>query len=252
MALARNALRIADAATAAALAARPLASAADRARHDRMRSARARTGFAATRALAADMLRERGIPEPQAIRADPRGRPFLPPSCGLSISISHTDTWVAVALAADDRCGVDVQSPLDPRAFTRAVLQRYLPPGWADALADGGDATAPATLTRMWATVEAALKWRGTGFAHGLDVLRWEADGIRTLVHDDEAGRSARVDARRLPDGSVLAHAFDPPADAVDVHVAVHVAIDSPSPGARHDSRCAPTPAPTPAEGRPT
>ena len=204
----RASVLLAGAADMRELARRPLAHAADRQRRDAMRSERARTRFTASRVLAADLLARRGVPGPPRITADRLGRPLLPAPCGLSVSISHTDTWIAVAVSSGPSCGVDVQSPVDPARFTPVILERFLPAGWVGLLERDLDPTR--RFTRMWASVEAGLKWHGTGFAAGVDALVWRTDGRAAWVTDPASGRSARIHVHDLDDGSALAFAAAP------------------------------------------
>ncbi|MBF4621309.1 4'-phosphopantetheinyl transferase superfamily protein [Clavibacter sp. VKM Ac-2542] len=204
----RASVLLAGAAEMRELARRPLAHAADRERRDAMRSERARTRFTASRALAAELLERHGFPGPPRITADRLGRPLLPERCGLSVSISHTETWIAVAVSSSPSCGVDVQSPVDPARFPPVILESFLPPGWVGHLDRDLDPTR--RFTRMWASVEAGLKWHGTGFATGLDALAWRTDGRGSSVTDPATGRSARIHVHDLDDGSALAFATAP------------------------------------------
>ncbi|MBF4618628.1 hypothetical protein ITJ44_11145 [Clavibacter sp. VKM Ac-2873] len=204
----RASVLLAGAADMRELARRPLAHQADRERRDAMRSERARTRFTASRVLAAELLERHDLPGPPRITADPLGRPLLPERCGLSVSISHTESWIAVALSSSPSCGVDVQSPVDPARFTTVILERFLPPGWVDLLDRELDPTR--RFTRMWASVEAGLKWHGTGFAVGVDALDWRTDGLASRVTDPASGRSARIHVHDLDDGSALAFASAP------------------------------------------
>ncbi|MBL0887458.1 4'-phosphopantetheinyl transferase family protein [Myceligenerans indicum] len=219
MDLTRTHVLVADGPAMRRLAAEPPRSPDDRARLHGMRSAAARLRFCAGRALVTRLLGLAGAPTATRIVPDERGRPRLDPPVGLAVSISHTRTWAAAAVVAGDRCGVDVEERLDPERFTQAALRSFLPEGWAGRLAGRPD---PAEeLTRSWVLLEAALKWRGTGFSAPLDELRFRRTGDGAHVAERLGGRATRVEARSLAGGAMLAvstapHAARPRVTFVD------------------------------------
>lgn len=186
----------------------PPRSAADRARLREMRSPGARLRFGAGRTLVTGLLGMAGAPSDTRIVPDDRGRPCLEPPTELAVSISHTRTWVAAAVVAGDRCGVDVEERLDPEKFTRSALTTFLPEGWAGRLATHADPAAD--LTRSWVMLEAALKWRGTGFSAPLTDLCFRRTGDGVQVTERRGGRTTQVEARHLPGGAMLAVSSEP------------------------------------------
>lgn len=107
----------------------PLRCDEERARLARMRTERARTHFLVGRALAYALADDAGLPPTVTISYDDWGRPVFAEHRDLAVSISHTDHWVAAAIAPDRRLGIDVQSPLAHSAYSESVLERFLPAG---------------------------------------------------------------------------------------------------------------------------
>lgn len=176
---------------------------ADRERLGRITAPGARLRFVVGRALVARLLDLAGAPSGTGVRPDSRGCPRLDPPGGLAVSISHTHGWVAAALTAGTRCGLDVQERIDPAWFPATTLAGVLPTGWAARLTRHH---APADeLTRMWVVLEAALKWRGTGFSAPVGDLRFATSGAGTAVVDRASGDRTRVDVWTLPGGTQLA-----------------------------------------------
>ena len=133
-------------------------------------------------------------PGPGALLQRPARRPLYRTVDGrpLSLSVSHSAGWVAVAVTGGHgrRVGVDVEDrgrPVDPR-----VAQRL--PTW----------TLPGTragLLGRWCAAEAALKADGRGLA-ALDRLRGTLLG--RVCFTDWSGAPVRVQAiPRLPPGCV-------------------------------------------------
>ncbi len=124
-----------------------------------------RFGSLVARALTADLLTQWWGRPRAALQfsVSAAGKPSVTDRDGApgpAFSLSHSDTWVAVAIAADGTLGVDVQSftTPDPRVIRRVFAQsdREL----LDALA--GEAQSH-EFTRLWTIAEACAKADGTG-----------------------------------------------------------------------------------------
>ncbi|MEE4381178.1 MAG: hypothetical protein V2J02_04210 [Pseudomonadales bacterium] len=167
----------------------------DRRRVERRRRSEDRRAALLGSALLRRALALRGArPGPDALLQRPARRPLHRTVDGrpLSLSVSHSPGWVAVAATGGPgrRVGVDVEDrgrPVDPR------VARRLPGGTLPAAARG--------LLGRWCAVEAALKADGRGLA-ALDRLR-DAPGGR-LRFTDRPGEPVLVRAiPRLPPGCV-------------------------------------------------
>ncbi|MEO0034499.1 MAG: hypothetical protein RLZZ501_522 [Pseudomonadota bacterium] len=112
------------------------------------------------------------------IATDPDGRPRLVDGTGRAgpdLSFSHRDGWVAAAVAARGRVGIDLETPRpgrDPLAFARVWLS---PPEIALVAAEGEPA-----LLALWTMREALAKAGGGGLAAAL-----AADGAALIAGRD-------------------------------------------------------------------
>ncbi|MFW0118420.1 4'-phosphopantetheinyl transferase family protein [Rothia sp. P5764] len=103
----------------------------------------------------------------------PWGKPLCP---GASFSLSHSNQWLAIALArqAHTPVGVDLECLATSRAGD--WLLPYLHPAEKEELGDLSGAELTERLTWLWTRKEAYLKARGQGLARSLslDYLGWE------------------------------------------------------------------------------
>lgn len=216
MDLTRTHVLLADGAAMKRLAEQPLQSSVDRERLSQIRVPGGRKRFVVGRALVARLFDLAGAPRGTHVRADARGCPRVEPPTDLAVSISHTRSWVAAAVTFGARCGVDVQDRIDPMLFRPATLAAVLPAGWTAQLTAHPE---PATeLTRMWVVLEAALKWRGTGFTAPVSELRFTSVGDSVWVVELSSGRSTRIDVWALPDGAMVAVTVDSSGGATILH----------------------------------
>ena len=93
-----------------------------------------------------------------AIEHDGQGAPYLPDSPSLHISISHCRRAVAVAVSANYRIGIDVESR---RKVSSSLMERVCNADELSAIRSSDDSTM--TFLRFWTRKEAVLKMRGTG-----------------------------------------------------------------------------------------
>lgn len=92
------------------------------------------------------------------ITHDPQGVPSLIGHPDLNISISHCRRAVAVAISAEGRVGIDVESR---RRVSEGLMQRVCSPDELAAVRDSDDPTM--AFLQRWTRKEAVLKCRGTG-----------------------------------------------------------------------------------------
>ena len=98
--------------------------------------------------------------------AEPSGRPLiLAPdgTRGPDLSFSHSGPWVAAAITAWGRVGVDVEIP-NQRRDARALAEAYLSPAELRAVTEEGE---PALLA-FWTMREAMAKLSGGGLSEAL------------------------------------------------------------------------------------
>ena len=100
------------------------------------------------------------------IDAEPSGRPLiLAPdgTPGPDLSISHSGPWVAAAVTAWGRVGVDVEIPKQ-RRNAQALAEAYLSPAELQAVTEEGESA----LLAFWTMREALAKLSGGGLAEAL------------------------------------------------------------------------------------
>jgi len=139
-------------------------SAAERARHERLRRARDKTLY-----LAAHLCIRAALAHATAthvrewqIEYDPDGRPLAVGPTPPAISISHTDGLVACAVGYADGLGVDVERA-DRRVNAPAIARRDFSEREREELATWPEAERTRRFLEYWALKEAYLKARGIG-----------------------------------------------------------------------------------------
>ena len=110
------------------------------------------------RALAYDVLRRLLDGESPRLEHDGKGAPYLPDYPGLSVSISHCRTAVAVAVSTEGRVGVDVECR---RRIGDGLMERVCTGEELEAVRAAEDPTM--AFLQFWTRKEAVLKMRGTG-----------------------------------------------------------------------------------------
>ena len=110
------------------------------------------------RALAYDVLRRLLDGESPRLEHDGKGAPYLPDYPGLSVSISHCRTAVAVAVSTEGRVGVDVECR---RRIGDGLMERVCTGEELEAVRAAEDPTM--AFLQLWTRKEAVLKMRGTG-----------------------------------------------------------------------------------------
>jgi 4'-phosphopantetheinyl transferase len=186
-------------------------SSSDRDRADRFRQPADRARFVVARALLALLLREELDYRPAVLELalTDKGRPHLADFPAVHFSISHAGDWVAVALAAGARVGVDVESldrrldldPLAERIFDPADLARFR------ALPDSDRTRA---FFRAWTGKEAVLKAKGLGLFGGVqEICVPLEDSPATVPDPDPASPAWHLTPLKVPGGHVGAAACD-------------------------------------------
>lgn len=132
-------------------------------KHDRSGSAALPIRHAQMRAHARRMIEQvcrqtAGVPPSAVVTSHPSGQPRLDPSEGWSISISHSDPWVGVALSRDGSVGVDVE-PVNRIVDFGSLLRGACAPSEAEHVECADD------LLRRWTAKEALLKAAGCGLS---------------------------------------------------------------------------------------
>ena len=178
---------------------------------DRQRAARFRLPEDRSRFILGRALLRKGVghhlrrpPEEIELTYTQFGRPLLARDQGIQFSISHTHDWVALALTAGARVGIDLEylramvDPIElaPRIFSDEDLEAFqaLP----------ADERAPAFF-RAWTRKEAYLKARGEGIAEALRFVSVSFGSEETILLRDR--REASVT------GSWRLHDLPAPAD---------------------------------------
>jgi 4'-phosphopantetheinyl transferase len=106
------------------------------------------------------------------VEHDDKGAPYLPDHPGLSVSISHCRTAVAVAVSPEGRVGIDVECR---RKIGEGLLERVCTADERAAVLASADPTM--AFLQLWTRKEAVLKMRGTGiqgFGSMVDALSAE------------------------------------------------------------------------------
>lgn len=123
----------------------------------------------------------------------PFGQPLLPARAGLHVSLAHTGSVVAAAVARGRRVGIDVEAPTP---FDAAAAALVLTPGEGRAV----DAAAcrGAAFLRLWVRKEAVGKALGLGLAPEIVALdvggqRVEVAGATFAMYDLAGPLSCRA-----------------------------------------------------------
>lgn len=113
--------------------------------------------LAAQREAAYDLL-SRLVGETVNVEHDDKGAPHLPDYPDLNVNISHCPKAVAVAVSADGKVGIDVESR---RRVGDDLMRRVCTPEELAAVHEAADPTM--AFLQLWTRKEAVLKMRGTG-----------------------------------------------------------------------------------------
>ncbi len=119
--------------------------------------------------LLLELCTEHGIaPSTLSIAKDETGRPYFPSHPHVDFNISHTNAYVAVAVATkkDERVGVDIedtarfeQHPDSPKKLAK----RFFCDSELDVFSDFGESTEK--FVELWTRKEAYLKYTGEGIS---------------------------------------------------------------------------------------
>ena len=114
------------------------------------------------RCLAAGWLLEHALPGSRLLEArDEKGKPYLQGLPGTSISLTHSEAWVACAVH-DQPVGVDIERP---RAADAGLAGTFMSPLELEQYAACPQADRLDYFSRLWTAKEAYLKAVGTGFS---------------------------------------------------------------------------------------
>lgn len=94
------------------------------------------------------------------------GKPYIA-NDPMAFNLSHSDAWLAVALAPAGSLGVDLEIPRKTRNLAEIARQYFHPDETEYLLGLEGEAQSHA-FYRYWTLKEAYFKARGTGIAEGL------------------------------------------------------------------------------------
>ncbi|MDD2709829.1 MAG: 4'-phosphopantetheinyl transferase superfamily protein [Verrucomicrobiae bacterium] len=113
-----------------------------------------------------------GIP-PDELRFIPNswGKPFLPPgqnTADLDFNLSHTSTFIALAIRRGGPIGVDVER-LDRQARLLDICERFFSPTEAADLRAAPSEQQPRLFFQYWTLKESYIKARGKGLSLPLD-----------------------------------------------------------------------------------
>ena len=117
------------------------------------------------------------------VEHDSQGAPYLPGKPGLSVSISHCRTAVAVAVAEGRRVGIDVECR---RRVGELLVERVCTAAERAAIEASADPTM--AFLQLWTCKEAVLKMRGTGI-RGFGSMVAALEGGDCRVVDLETGQ---------------------------------------------------------------
>jgi 4'-phosphopantetheinyl transferase len=174
----------------AAIPARPLLDASERARADRFRWAADRDSYIAAHALLrATLSRMAGIDAADLrFRTTKSGKPALDPAQALPdlhFSLSHTRGLAACAVGRPHALGIDAEAWRAPAPIELAA--RYFAPSEARLVAERTPAERPSTFYRLWTLKEAFLKATGQGLAARLDSFAFSLDPVAIAVAAPES-----------------------------------------------------------------
>jgi 4'-phosphopantetheinyl transferase len=132
------------------------------------------------------LVRVTGIPLGWMFDAEPSGRPIARnASCRRipSISLSHSDGWVAVAVSNAGPIGIDIETHRPRRSFNKVAAAAFGPDERWLVAAEG----APA-FYRIWTLKEAMAKASGVGLAEVADRIDRAASGPKEGVWRAKVG----------------------------------------------------------------
>jgi 4'-phosphopantetheinyl transferase len=111
------------------------------------------------------------------------GKPQLVQSpMPLSFNLSHSGTWLAIAVTVETALGIDVQHKTNRPAHLE-LAQRYFHPDEVQELeACKDDAARLDLFFRFWTLKEAYLKARGTGIVTGLEKVRFHINNNGWII----------------------------------------------------------------------
>ncbi len=187
------------------------ATADERARAERFRSAQDADRFLANRraiaTLAGDHL---GCPPSEiSVRPEPSGRPQLyrgDTPISLHVSSSRSGGWGLVALSPDSPVGVDLEV-LRPDFDYQAVAERALTNAERATLAATGPEQAIDTFLRFWVRKEAYVKALGQGLGYGLQQVDVDArrdGGVFLPLDGQDPEAASRWAIAELPFGETI------------------------------------------------
>ncbi|MBR5908745.1 MAG: 4'-phosphopantetheinyl transferase superfamily protein, partial [Schwartzia sp.] len=151
-----------------------------------------------------------GVPISEvAIAHDEKGKPFWPGG-SLSLSISHSGNYIAVAVG-EETIGVDVEKK---RKAAPAVAKRWFRLEENTLLESLSEAERSRLFFRLWTVKEAALKYAGEGLSGGIENVDCLAliEAARSGAEDELAGQSFALDGDATV--SVVARCDELPTEA--------------------------------------
>ena len=193
----------------------------DRERAARFRFAEDRARYVLGRALVRKCLGHYLAQTPETIELayTGRGRPYFPLDETLQFSITHARDWVAIALTANARVGIDLEF-MERKLNLAELAERILSADDFRAFQALPEPEKEPVFFRVWTRKEAYLKARGEGISEGLQQISvsFAADETTFLTdsRDESAAHKWRAYALDVPAGYAGALACDDSAKRID------------------------------------
>jgi 4'-phosphopantetheinyl transferase len=171
--------------------AKDILSAAERARHERLRDPRARRLYLGGRLLVRYVLAAHTGSPPRWLefQAGPYGRPELVPNPDeLRFNLSHTTGLIGCVITRGRGCGLDLERSPVPQDLAR-LLSQFLSEEESRHLTALGDERS-ATALQYWVVKEAYLKALGAGLSRPLETFTIRGLGTDLVSVDDRQQQS--------------------------------------------------------------
>lgn len=160
---------------------RKILSPEERLRANRLMKPTARAAYIVAHALKRTAL-ESLIGRPPVLQLDPNGKPYVE-GHPVEFNLSHTEGFVALAIANDRPVGVDIEA-LARRALPESVLTTSLTAEERLSVFSGG--SPQATFLTHWTAKEAYVKATGEGLRRNFAELALIRDGAEARLHGPE------------------------------------------------------------------
>lgn len=152
----------------------------ERQRAARLKFASPRRQFLVARVVLRQLLGAWCAADPWSLKFSigPHGKPRLEHPDAPEFNLSHSGQWVAIALAAAQPVGIDVET-IDPTVSRDRLAGRYFSPAEQAELAALPEETRWAAFYRGWTCKEAWIKATGRGMGFAVERLTVRLDPAR-------------------------------------------------------------------------